>query len=203
MRGTSNQKNAGFALIELLVVALIMLVVTAIAAPRFIDIIHSMRLRSSASTASGIFQAARQQAVKDNTYYYVCNGTSGVATVVWASQDQNSTCSTPPVGTRKGELGQDIQVVSTGMPSGLTSSTLGYTPQAQSVVPAFNGRGVPCKVIGGTCLSNDVSTSPQTVVGFIMYLKDTRPSGNGWAAVAVSPAGRVQIWRYSGSTWSH
>jgi hypothetical protein len=51
---------------------------------------------------------------------------------------------------------------------------------------------LPCTYSGGNCTS----------AGFVYYFMDHRPMGrSGWAAVSISPAGRLKRWFWSGSTW--
>ncbi len=39
-------------------------------------------------------------------------------------------------------------------------------------------------------------------VGFVYYIQQTRAFGAvGWAAVSVTPAGRIRVWTYDGTAW--
>src|SRR5436853_7686892 len=60
----SNPK--GFSLVEIMIVVLIGLVVTAIALPNMLTVIANTRLRGNIGTLSGIFQNCRMLAVKNN-----------------------------------------------------------------------------------------------------------------------------------------
>ncbi len=191
-----HKRKSGFSLVEMVVVVAIMMVVAAIAVPNVMNAIYIVRLNSSATSVSSILQATRQQAVRDNSFYYTC-WTTGTGGSVWMVK-QGSTCGTTPTGTTQVQVNSTVQILSSG-PS--VPPVTGYSPQASNIPVAFNSRGVPCVVIGGTCLSN--YGSPQVTVGFAIYLKQTRSSGGiDWAAVTVSPAGRVQKWRYNGSSWT-
>jgi hypothetical protein len=77
-----------------------------------------------------------------------------------------------------------------GAPDEISTSDLGFTPQTGD--PSFNSRGLPCVYDSGVCTTN---------VGFIYYFKDERVSGGGWAAISISPAGRIKRWFWSGSDW--
>ena len=47
---------------------------------------------------------------------------------------------------------------------------------------------------GGTCTNS----------GLIEYFKDNRIGGSGgWAAISVSPAGRITRWFWNGSAWAN
>jgi prepilin-type N-terminal cleavage/methylation domain-containing protein len=63
-------------------------------------------------------------------------------------------------------------------------------------VPTFNSRGLPC-------LYNSPTNCP-TGGGYVFYFSDTRPLGqSGWAAISISPAGRIKTWYWNGSTWAN
>jgi hypothetical protein len=62
-------------------------------------------------------------------------------------------------------------------------------------LPGFDGRGLPCNPVSGTCTFNQGT-------GFYYYLRQDRIfSSTSWAAVSVSPAGRVKVWMWNGSAW--
>ena len=71
-------------------------------------------------------------------------------------------------------------------------SQLGFTPLTSDA--SFNSTGLPCAYNSGTCPNN----------GFIYYFHDSRPAGQtGWAALSISPAGRLKKWYWNGSTWNN
>ena len=78
-----------------------------------------------------------------------------------------------------------------GAPSLITSTMLGYTPQTGDI--SFNSRGLPCSYSSGVC----------TNYGFLYYFKDTSRQGvKGWAALSVSPAGKIKKWFWNVNTWT-
>jgi hypothetical protein len=78
-----------------------------------------------------------------------------------------------------------------GAPDALTSADLGFTPQ--TVLPSFNARGLPCVFDAGNCTNH----------GFLYYFKDTSMAGGqGWAALSITPAGRIKKWYWSGQEWT-
>ena len=79
----------------------------------------------------------------------------------------------------------------TGAPPELTSAELSFT--AVTSDPSFNSRGLPCEYVSGVCTNK----------GFVYYFKDTRPLGaSRWAAVSISPAGRIKRWFWTGTNWN-
>ena len=78
-----------------------------------------------------------------------------------------------------------------GAPAAMDITTLGFTPQTGD--PSFNTTGLPCSYSGGAC----------TNYGFIYYFHDSRPQAQmGWAALSISPAGRLKKWYWNGSSWT-
>jgi len=71
-------------------------------------------------------------------------------------------------------------------------SQLGFTPLTSDA--SFNSTGLPCAYNSGTCPNS----------GFIYYFHDARPAPQtGWAALSISPAGRLKKWYWNGSAWTN
>ncbi len=206
MAASKANRSKGFSLVELVVAMAVVLIVSAIAAPKVMNSIYNMRLRSSAYEMSGLMQAARMQAVRDNTYYYICYGTSNNITQAWITNDGTCASSSLTATVKQVQFGGTVTVTTSGAPS--TSNLTGqlsFTPTTGAVAtanPAFGPRGVPCYVVSSRC-DNIVTVGGSTqTVSYILYETDTRTSGsNGWAAITVSPSGRTQVWMYSGTSW--
>src|SRR5207249_5929130 len=84
----------------------------------------------------------------------------------------------------------------TGAPPAITNAALGLSADPQIGNPSFNSRGLPCAydTVTGLCTAN---------VAFIKYFKDNRGSGSGrWAAISITPAGRIKRWFWNGSAWT-
>ena len=191
------QLATGFSLLEMTVVVSILLVISAILAPTMMTVIANSRLRSGTTSLSGILQSCRMVAIKNNrteSVHYTVISHGPLAYI------KDATVSSPTVSSSDSqvELGAPVTLVSTltgpGAPSvALDLSILGYTPLTGDA--SFNPRGSPCNYSGGTCTAN---------VGFVYYLTDTRPLGkSGWAAVTISPAGRIQKWFWNGYAWAN
>ena len=191
-----SKRTSGFSLTEMVLVVGIALVVGAMAAPSVMSAIANMRLRSAASGVAGLLQNARMQAVKEDDFYTsrstTLSGTQTWVAYVDLDNDQNYDTGEPLV-----QLPTNTAFQTSGYPS-ISSMNLNYTPQAPSVLPSFNARGLPC-VAAGTVCNNMVSGN---AVGFVYFLRDARPFGAfGWAAVSVTPAGRVRTWIWDGNAW--
>jgi Tfp pilus assembly protein FimT len=170
------------------------------ATPYMVTATASLRLRGGMNSLAGMFQECRAEAIKNNglrtTKFTVMSG--GPVAYVKDATATGTSALILSTDTQAG-LGAPVSRITglatyTGAPTELDSTTLGYTPAPGDPELTFNPRGLPCLYSSGTC------TAP---AGFAFYFTDRRPLGrNGWAAVTVSPAGRVKVWVWTGSAWT-
>jgi Tfp pilus assembly protein FimT len=196
-------------MVELLVVMAILLVVTAMAAPNVVDAIANYKLRNSASAVAGLLQQARLQAIRDNSYYTVRSGSIGSAPVAYIDNNPTTPTASDGSGNASYNTGEPVAQLSgtghfsqSGAPTFNTSSLMGISNVITGDSPfrvSFNSRGLPCQRSGSLC-SNLQSGAGNPPVAFVYFLADDRPQ-NGWAAVSVSPSGRIRVWQYDGSAW--
>src|SRR4051794_31537591 len=69
MKREHKNRQSGFTLVELMVVVIIILVVSAIAIPRIQMVIANLRLRATGTNLNGLLQQLRMQSVRDNRAY--------------------------------------------------------------------------------------------------------------------------------------
>lgn len=200
MTKSRTQRQAGFSLIELMVVAMIMMGIAIVAMPNMIGVIATSRLRSSMSSLSGLVQEARSKSVRENVVYsirYTQILSEPFAYIKPASSTAALATSDPQVGMGKQATSMSSPT-GTGAPPALDGATLwGGIPNPVSTEVSFNPRGIPCAYNSGTgaCPTN---------VGFVYYFSFQPPfGGNRWAAISVSPAGRVKTWYWNGTAWSN
>lgn len=193
MRHRKNLRGeSGFSLIELIVVITIILIVSAIAVPTLINTVADVRLRSSASTLQGQVQLLRMRAVNDNKPYRLKMATQAGTLMAYLDLNANDSYdgAEPAVG-----LAKDVTVATSGNPTmpSTTLNTTGWINPATSATNLwFNARGLPCDGVGAC-------NAPK---GYIYFLSQARNMGTtAWAAVSVTPAGRVRVWRWTGSAW--
>lgn len=193
MKQHKRYKQFGFTMVELMVVTSVGLLLSAIAIPNMLTVIAVTRLRSNISTLSGIFQDCRMLAVKNNSFMstHFTTQTEGIIAYVKYSTDTSALIRTDPQVELQDPI---LQYTTPNDPtvSALDNTLLGFTPQTGDV--SFNSRGLPCSYSSGACTS----------YGFAYYFKDTRRTGtSGWAAISISPAGRVKQWFWNGTAWGN
>jgi len=171
---------------------------------------NGIRLSTSGTNYANLLQNARVRAVRDNVHYAVrvdC-GTAGSAAPCSSSAAARAFVDINGNGSY--DSGEPVMVFAAGVspqtfasgPSqaNLVSQFLPSTAVAtvaNTSVPIFGTRGLPCKVSGGACPYLDSNGLP---VSYITFIQNTR--GGKWEAITVNPASRIREWAYDGSTWS-
>lgn len=199
MPSAGEREQAGFSLQELLIVVAIGLIITASGLPIMSNAIANMKLRSSLSTVSGLLQNCRTLAVQANRtktarYFNRSAPPYSLVYYVKTASDSSAFASSDPQIEMEAPITPYDTPSGTGAPAAISNSTLGLTSNPRTDDPSFNPQGIPCYYSGGTCTTN---------TGFIKYFKDNRISGSGgWAAISVTPAGRIKRWFWTGSAWT-
>jgi Tfp pilus assembly protein FimT len=204
--GQRHDRDRGMSMVELCIVVGVALLLAAVAVPSVLNAVYNVRLRSAANDVAGLLQDAHLRAIRDNTYYPVCYAPSSTATrnatlffIDTAARDCSSTwTNTYPTA----QLPGNVTRPTSGYPdTTLSTMSLGFTPLATTLNPYFSARGTPCAMSGNVCLNITTGGTP-TIASYQIFLSDTRPTGSsGWAAVTVSPAGRVKTWMWTGAAW--
>ena len=222
-------RRSGFSLLELLIVMVVMMVVTVAAFPTISKTMQSIRLQSSTQNLASLLQRTRILAVRSNGYYSIVSHTfssggqevcidtnyagsagncAGETAIAFASNVSLVTNGSGP-STAQITCGP----LTTTCPTGFTG--LNYAPEAATVLPSYNARGLPCvgnppstqptpSGTGGTNVCNEWDTSGATPqpVGFVYKLQYAGTNSTTYAAVAVTPSGLVTTWMYNGSSWT-
>jgi prepilin-type N-terminal cleavage/methylation domain-containing protein len=194
----------GFSLIELLVVTGIVLVVATLAMPSVTQGLTAYRLRQSSVQLAGLLQQARISAVRSNIPVELRAAMINGNTQQQIYVDLPGANGANPNG--QFDAGEPVII----LPNGITLQTNGFpgdaysiaapgqTAQAQGTAVKFNSRGLPCVVTAGVC--KNLNGAQQ--IGFVYYIRAIPTIGTStWAAVTVTPAGRIKAWAYSGSTY--
>ena len=192
-RPNSMKSRKGFSLLELIVVVGILLAVAAMSIPNMMSVVANARLHAGLTNVSGVLQNCRMLAVKQNRTMTarITTERSGIIAYIKAATDKSGLKASDPQVQWEAPIRAVDEPTGVGAPSALDSDVLGFKPETGA--PSFNSRGLPCVYDSGSCPNK----------GFVYYFKDTRQSGrNGWAAISISPAGRIKKWFWNGSAWS-
>lgn len=200
---------------ELSVVVIITLIVSAWAVPSALTSIRMAHLRGAASDYAGLLEQARIYAIRDNRYYstYIL-APSGNNLVTQAYVDMlpkvltgasgnggTSVAAGDPSITIESEI--VLEPVSaapntSNLESLLLPATTPVTPTDGSVTPpTFGPRGLPCTPVSMT--GGSVCDSSGGPTAYWTFLQNSKTSS--WQAVTITPAGRIQKWFYTGSVW--
>ena len=189
----------GFSLLEMMTVVSISLIVGSIGFVLGASIVRTIRLSGSSTSYANLLQTARIRAVQDDRYYSVVSVPAANPPMAFVDISGNGLydAGEPMIVFAQGV---NVQPYASGPSVGnLKSQFLPPNPLAQNSVqtaipPTFGPRGLPCAPSAGACLYVPPAS-------FITFLQNT---GNGkWEAVTVTPAGRVNLWIYDGtSNWS-
>ena len=208
-----NNTEAGFTLLELVIVVAIAIMISGFAIPMFLAYSHTAKLRSVGTDFSGLVQTARIRAIQDNRFYSIYALTTNARLAFVDIYPQSNTGVSGHGGTQIDPSDPAISIsseVSTAAAanapntSGLKNlflpagSTLPVNDASSSSTPiTFGPRGLPCTTQSAT--GGTVCDSAGGATAFWLFLHNNR--SNEWGAITVSPAGRVQKWAYLSSTW--
>ncbi len=203
-RGKQNDASrkrtdkAGFTLIEVTMVCVIMLIIAVIAVPNIMRANATYKLDAAGHSLASLLQQARMQAVKFNQPQYAqYDPTTGVAFVNDGSTATYA-AGNPDVGLTGG-LSFQATIGSTAIDHSQLDTYVGYTAgNTQPVINdkiGFNARGLPCSANGNPAVC------PSATGGYEWFVQ----YGNkGWEAITVTPAGRIKSWHTSnpnGGSW--
>lgn len=188
----------GLSLLELMVVVTVVLAITAISVPQFMQTLYNAQLRSAANEVADLVQRARMSAARANATYPIRFQMNGSLQQAYIDLNGNGALDTNEPFI---DLPQNITAAS-GAPSGsggqptaytLVGDTSSGTPYTNTNVLAYSPRGLPCEYSTPPTCSTPASTY------FVFYFTSSR-SGM-WAAVLVTKSGRSKAMLWNGAAW--
>jgi len=205
----------GFSLMELMIVLGILLILAGITAPTMRRMIQAERLRTTAEAYASFLQQCRYRATQDSIWYEILIDNTGPTPIAYLDTAGNGV---RQQGAPAVEIPLPLQINDAGVPAGFTAqpTPLGTLPLNLETLPAnidhdgtaraglaFNERGLPCQssAVNTACTNNTTIATPKgnqvTAVAWITYFQyPTQNGGILYAAVTVTPAGRVKVWNY-------
>jgi prepilin-type N-terminal cleavage/methylation domain-containing protein len=202
-----KKTQRGFSLLELLIVISIVLVIAAMATPSVLNTVRRYQLESAARNVSSVLMRARYESIRlnrrVNTIYFV-----------------------DPIGNDPPVYGVDEGGPFTTVPDGVLQDTEPQVPLSMAAQMVGPGPGVPpFATMGPNYAALTVLAPPNYQIsygpiGTVIY-QPTAGAGNPWiesntvyvillqhnitqqwAAITVTPAGRVRVWIWNGSAWA-
>jgi Tfp pilus assembly protein FimT len=181
--------EAGFSLVELMFVCVILVVVSAIAIPNIVQANANYKLDAAGHSIASLLQQARMQAVKNNQPQYAQYDATG--TLAFVNDGSTATYATgnPDVG-----LAGSLSIPAAAPAANLHAQLDNYVGGAGAQIQVggnigFNARGLPCVAVGNTC--------PSANWAFEWFIQN---GNGGWEAVTVTPGGRIKSWRLAKPT---
>ncbi len=172
-------------MVETLIVAAIVLVLTAVAIPILHRGLQAYKLSAAATNVANIIQRTRYEAIRQNTTISCRYQPLGSTGVIWIDLNNNLTLdATEPQVL----LPPEAQTLPAGIAPGLSSMGAAYL---NAVVPSgsitFDSRGtVNFGGVGGV------------PVVYVVYLGSAALANtNGYKAITVAPTGKIKVWTAS------
>lgn len=188
MRHTRVHRNSGFSLVETVVVAALTISVAGITVPKLMTMLANMQMRSAVGSGSGVVQEVRMEAMKLNRYRKLRYSNLTTGAVVFSDVNDNGT---PDSTETQAQMGRTMAAYSTpsAIPA-IDTALLGFTPISSTSI-LFSPTGMPCSAVN-TCGA-----------GLVIYFTNSQTNQTpGWAAISVSPRGRVATWVWTGTDWT-
>jgi Tfp pilus assembly protein FimT len=185
----------GFSIVELLVVLLIIMVVSAIAVPQVVATLRSYQVSAAASQVADAIKFTRFEAIRRNSNTSFLASPLGAKWAVGTDSNGNTTLD---VSERQYQITGNITLLNAaGVP---TSGTLA----AALNVPAI-------RVISASASTKTIAFDPRGAVNFaistggtatvyVLYVAPVYLSTSDYRAVVVMPSGITQIWAGSASS---
>jgi prepilin-type N-terminal cleavage/methylation domain-containing protein len=193
----------GFSMVEVMLVAAIAVILAAIAVPKMTTSLTLTKWRGQINDLSGVFQSCRSLAIKNNNTQQLNIATSDGRVVAYI--DVPGALESTPEGKTQVWMFSGFSHAATPLdtdtnPVPLTaglmwggSSTLPPV-SGPEVKVCFNSRGIPC-----TCPSTPNAYCTSITNGYAFYFTQD----GQWAALGISPAGRIKTYFWDGGAWAN
>jgi prepilin-type N-terminal cleavage/methylation domain-containing protein len=206
----TNQRERGFSIVELLIVVVVALILSAIAIPSVVSITRSARNNADARGISAALNLARMRAAADFTHTRIYMNLTGntyhlelwnKASACWQTDGDTNACtqSTSPVTALASGDTFGFGSISAG-PTAATSS-IAQAPLCTAGVagasPGATTANTACIEFNSRCFPVDKTNT--IVASDAAYITDNLKF---YSAIAVPISGQPASYRYNGSSWA-
>lgn len=192
-----KRAEAGFTLIELIIVAVILVIISVIAIPAIEATINNYRLNEAGHSIASLLQQARLQAVKTNQATYTQYDTTKTPNLAFVNSDPTAAYT---LGNPDAELSTGVTFQAAGLPDhGQLDAYVGTGTEIQiGTSIGFNARGLPCMADAtNVLLCQQINPATGGTRSFEWFMQSSR--NQGWEAITVTAAGRTKSWRLMGT----
>jgi len=181
---SSRSGEAGFSLLEVLVVVVLSVTISAIAIPNALNVLDAYRVRSSVENIYSQIGLARMRAVGDFAHSRLVCSTSTNSCHIELQKE----------GGNYQQEGGDVYLNS-GVSFGYGNVSKGAGNQGgnsptQDLTIYFNSRGMPI----------DTNTPPGFVSDYVLYVQSSKHER--YYAIGISGNGKPSIYRYDTNSWT-
>lgn len=183
--GTSS---GGFTIVELVVSIAVILIITGVALPSFLQSYRTYQLSDAASKAANLLKLTRFEAIRRNTPVSCQIRQAGSATNFWVDSNGNANM----------DVGE-TQVIFTGTVGPISA---GAAPGTGALAAAVGVPTLTSVSPTNATVTFDQRGAVNPAAVYVLYLGNTALPNLGSRAVILLPSGSVQVWSAdSGGTW--
>lgn len=189
-----RRDQTGFTTVELVVALAIILVVSAIALPSFMQMRQLYQLNGGASQMADILKRTRFDAIRGDGAVSCRIQVNGTGILVWS--DTNGNGVPDPTEARTVFTGPAAPIAAPGVPGTAALATAVGSGAAIALNPIAPANGVAL-----TFDQRGAVTAPAGVN--VIYLAYAGVAAPGYRAVVILPSGSVQVWQAdrTGTNW--
>jgi prepilin-type N-terminal cleavage/methylation domain-containing protein len=184
-----KRRMRGFTMLELVVVVAVIMVVTAVSMPSFMQAMRIYRLNDAATQVAGVLKFTRYEAIRLNVPAVNPERARTLVAAAGTYVYTDSNNSNSVQNTEKQVLfSGNVNLVAAGVPPGGLAAAVGVA--ALTTVPVTGG-----------LISFDHRGALTPAAVNVLYIGNVAFPDLGYRAVVLLPSGSVQIWTSASGNW--